>query len=163
MVFIRTICVLIFSVGAFTSQSQTVYKTPSGKKYHLASCRMVENVSKQLVGKEDIESYGLEPCKICSPPHKHQLQLSFGTSNKAVGEGRKVRCKGYTQNGGRCKHITRLANGYCFQHTDQDNKANSIYRQNNTNQTTGVCGAKTKSGSYCKRKVKGGGKCYQHD
>ena len=25
-----------------------------------------------------------------------------------------------------------------------------------------TCGARTKSGSYCKRKVKGGGRCYQH-
>ena len=27
---------------------------------------------------------------------------------------------------------------------------------------TGVCGAKTKSGDFCTRKVSGGGKCWQH-
>ena len=29
-------------------KAQTVYKTPSGSKYHLASCRMVKNVSSEI-------------------------------------------------------------------------------------------------------------------
>ena len=27
-----------------------------------------------------------------------------------------VQCKGLTKSGTRCKHMTRIANGYCFQH-----------------------------------------------
>jgi len=49
---------LIISIIAFllllsiSAKSQTVYKTPSGQKYHLATCRMVKNVSEEItVGK----------------------------------------------------------------------------------------------------------------
>ena len=41
--FLLLTVVLLFSTGS--AYSQTVYHTPSGKKYHLASCRMVKNVS----------------------------------------------------------------------------------------------------------------------
>ncbi|MEP7255296.1 MAG: hypothetical protein ABI666_05940 [Ferruginibacter sp.] len=62
--YILSLFVLLFSISL---NAQTVYKTPSGAKYHLASCRMVKNVSEEMtIGKAN-ES-GLEPCKICSPP-----------------------------------------------------------------------------------------------
>ena len=34
--------ILFFSLNL---NAQTVYKTPSGSKYHMSSCRMVKNVS----------------------------------------------------------------------------------------------------------------------
>ncbi|MDB9720245.1 hypothetical protein OAA67_00025 [Winogradskyella sp.] len=37
-----------------------------------------------------------------------------------------------------------------------------MVRASSSNISTTACGAKTKSGGYCKRKVKGGGRCYQH-
>jgi uncharacterized protein DUF5763 len=151
---------LIFSVFlilfSITGKGQDVYKTPSGEKYHLSSCRMVENVSKKLVGETDINKYHLTPCKICKPPIKKTLQKSYSNTNKAVGESTSVQCKGKTQKGTRCKHKTSLANGYCYQHTSQNS---SLKPQ----ETSSTCGARTKSGGYCKRKVKGGGRCYQHD
>lgn len=96
-----------------------IYKTPSGKKYHLASCRMVENVSKKLLTDSDISEYNLKPCKICKPPSKMSFGHSYSDSNKAVGESKSVRCQGRTKKGTRCKHKTRIANGYCYQHTSQ--------------------------------------------
>lgn len=138
--------------------AQDVYKTPSGKKYHLSSCRMVENVSKKLLGNSDISKYNLAPCKICKPPSTNNYVSSSGYSNKAVGTSSSVRCKGYTKKRTRCKHKTRLANGYCYQHTKQNSTSNTTY----SNSSTSTCGARTKSGGYCKRKVKGGGHCYQH-
>ncbi len=36
---------LLFCV--FYIHGQDLYKTPSGEKYHLGSCRMVKNVSKK--------------------------------------------------------------------------------------------------------------------
>lgn len=123
----KSIKLIIFSFLIFLSFSikgQDVYKTPSGKKYHLSSCRMVENVSKKLVG-----------------------------------ESASVQCKGNTQKGTRCKHKTRLANGYCYQHTKQNSSSN--YKISKSNSTS-ACGAKNKSGGYCKRKVKGSGYCHQH-
>ena len=46
--------------------SQTVFKTPSGAKYHLSTCRMVKNVSQEITVVEAKE-LGLTPCKICNP------------------------------------------------------------------------------------------------
>ena len=155
--------ILILVIWLITSNlyGQEVYKTPSGERYHLSSCRMVENVSKKLVDKKEIENYDLTPCKICKPPNKSQLTNNFSLANKAVGESNSVRCIGYTQSNTRCKHMTKLANGYCYQHTSQNSKS-KIYNNKEINSSTSTCGARTQSGGNCKRKVKGGGKCYQH-
>jgi len=99
---------LLLSVSA---KGQSIYKTPSGKKYHLGTCRMVENVSEKITP-ERAMALGLEPCKICKPVIN---QLPFA-ENKAVGESKTVQCKGTTESGTRCKHHTKIANGYCFQH-----------------------------------------------
>lgn len=152
--------IFIFSITLFTSLgAQNLYKTPSGKKYHLASCRMVENVSKKLLGGNDISRYNLTPCKICKPIRINDNNNSL--ENKAVGTSSSVRCKGSTKKGTRCKHKTRLANGYCYQHTKQ-NSTSKTKHSSSSNISTTACGAKTKSGGFCKRKVKGGGRCYQH-
>jgi len=39
---------------------------------------------------------------------------------------------------------------------------NSSFYQSSTSTYSGTCGAKNKSGGYCKRKVKGGGRCHSH-
>ncbi|WP_040559242.1 hypothetical protein U8527_07870 [Kordia algicida OT-1] len=53
--------------------AQDVYKTPSGARYHLSSCRMVENVSSKLVGLDAINTSKLTPCKICKPTTKKSI------------------------------------------------------------------------------------------
>ncbi|WP_156168969.1 DUF5763 domain-containing protein [Kordia jejudonensis] len=155
MKYCLTLFLFIISINI---KAQDVYKTPSGKRYHLSTCRMVENVSSK-VALETIQLNKLTPCKICKPPPKNQLQKQLTSENKAVGTATSVRCKGYTQKGTRCKHKTKLANGYCFQHTKQDAKNYTPTKQ----QTTSTqCRGKTKSGKRCKRKVKNGSYCYQH-
>lgn len=155
----------------FTLSGQHYYKTPSGKKYHRESCRMVETVSSAVDG-DKIARLGLEPCKICKPPAnvRQGLVAASGTS-KAVGTSSSVQCQGKTNAGYRCKHKTRNANGYCYQHVEQYNgyakppqSSNSTSTSNSSSSSTyvGTCGAKTASGSPCKRKVQGGGRCYQH-
>jgi len=114
---------LVFILICFFSLSavaQNVYKTPSGKKYHLSSCRMVENVSEKLTSNK-IAQYHLTACKICKPPvvSATGYSSSLNAKNKAVGTSISVRCKGKTKKGTRCKHKTKIANGYCFQHTNQ--------------------------------------------
>ncbi|WP_298426146.1 DUF5763 domain-containing protein [uncultured Kordia sp.] len=153
------IFLFLFSLQSY---SQDVYKTPSGKRYHLSTCRMVENVSSKLVGLKNIERSKLTPCKICKPPPKHKLQKRFTSENKAVGTATSVRCKGYTQKGTRCKHKTKLANGYCYQHTKQNGSVKITPRKSSTTSTR-RCLGKTKSGKQCKRKVKKGNYCYQHN
>ncbi|WP_375299960.1 DUF5763 domain-containing protein [Niastella sp. OAS944] len=110
---LKTYTVLLFLLlFSLLANSQSIYKTPYGKKYHLGNCRSVKNVSEKITPAQAIES-GLEPCKICKP-NINQLRLS--SENKAVGESRSVQCKGLTKKGTRCKHTTHIANGYCFQH-----------------------------------------------
>lgn len=146
----------IFFAFIFRTNAQDIYKTPSGEKYHLSNCRMVENVSKKI-SYQDIYVYGLDPCKICKPPIQKNVGNNYSNTNKAVGTSNTVQCKGKTKKGARCKHKTSLANGYCYQHTSQNSSNNSNYQS-----STPTCGARTKSGEYCKRKVKNSGRCYQH-
>ena len=93
--------------------SQTVFKTPSGAKYHLSTCRTVKNVSEEI-SVEKAKDLGLTPCKICKPANIYGT--SIAPDHKAQGQGNTVQCKGKTKSGTRCRHKTRIANGYCFQH-----------------------------------------------
>jgi hypothetical protein len=105
----KLLILLLFSVSV---KAQSVYKTPSGAKYHLATCRTVKNVSEEIAISQAKE-LGLEPCKICKP---QTIYASGSSTNKAQGQTTTVQCSGITKAGTRCKHITRIANGYCFQH-----------------------------------------------
>lgn len=100
---------LIFKPGL---HSQAVYKTPYGKKYHTATCHMVKNVSEQITINEAHRLH-LEPCSFCYPTSAKPEVQSF---KKPAGTGSTVRCAGTTKKGTRCKHMTKIANGYCFQH-----------------------------------------------
>lgn len=124
---------------------------------------MVKNVSRKLVGGDDKSNSGLSACKICKPPSVSNLNLGNSLTNKAVGESISVRCNGVTQKGTGCKHMTKLSNGFCYQHTSR-NKSPNPYSSDylKSSSTTPICGARTKSGGYCQRKVKNGGRCYQH-
>lgn len=109
----KYIFIFILLIFGLTGNCQRVYKTPYGKKYHLSTCRMVENVSKELLIAEAFQ-LGLTPCKICKPPVlDNNLQLK---PNIPRGERNTVQCRGITKKGTRCKHMTKIGNGYCFQH-----------------------------------------------
>ena len=110
MKYIQIICLLLFSLA---TKAQTVYKTPSGTKYHLATCRMVTNVSAKMNLNDAIEK-GLTPCKICKPPISSRSNLH--QQKTPEGESQTVQCKAKTKAGNRCKHKTSIANGFCFQH-----------------------------------------------
>lgn len=103
------ILVFLFSVS---TKGQKVYKTPSGEKYHLATCRMVKNVSEEVTVIKAKE-LGLQPCKICKP---QDIYGSGSSTNKPQGQSTTVQCNGTTKAGSRCKHMTSIANGYCYQH-----------------------------------------------
>lgn len=112
-------CLLLFLISQYVyiGFSQDIYKTPSGEKYHLITCRMVKNVSMKLNGAADIEKYKLTPCQICNPAKFSNFSNSLSTTqNKAVGVSKTVQCNGITKKGTRCLHITSLANGLCYQH-----------------------------------------------
>jgi len=104
------LCLLLLNISL---SAQKFYKTPSGAKYHLATCHMVKNVSQEITLAEAAEK-NLEPCKICHPQAIVPLQLS--NANKAKGQDATVQCKGLTKKGTRCQHHTKIGNGYCYQH-----------------------------------------------
>lgn len=106
---VKLVVLLLLSISV---KSQTVFKTPSGAKYHLAACRMVKNVSEEITVSKAREM-GLEPCKICKPQNIYAAGV---TPHKAQGQNETVQCKGFTKAGNRCKHKTSIANGYCYQH-----------------------------------------------
>lgn len=113
MRFIKSsVFILIAIATTVFVQDKTVFKTSTGKKYHLASCRMVKNVSEEITVAAGKES-GLEPCKICNP---QTIYNGAPPSHKAQGQNGTVQCNGYTKAGNRCKHVTTIANGYCYQH-----------------------------------------------
>ncbi len=100
---------LIFSLQ---SAGQVFYKTPSGKKYHTDSCRMVNNFS-EAITIEKARQLGLQPCLICRPQN---IYNGSTTTTKPSGLATTVQCKGKTKAGTRCRHMTRIANGFCYQH-----------------------------------------------
>ena len=106
----RIIFLLLFSISA---SAQDIYKTPSGAKYHLSTCRSVKNVSQKITHEEAIE-FHLTPCLICKPENIYKGKILPVKSPQ--GEGQTTQCKGKTKAGSRCKHMTRIGNGYCFQH-----------------------------------------------
>ena len=100
-----------------------VYKTPSGKKYHLESCNHVNNVSTRLTIEEAVNKFGLTPCKRCKPPILGGLGIaSVKGKDKSVGACATTQCNGLTKQNLRCKHKTKLCNGYCFQHNPDKKK-----------------------------------------
>lgn len=105
--------IIIFLLLSVSAKAQTVYKTPSGTKYHLAGCHTVKNVSQKMSLEEAIE-LGLGACKICKPSVGYATKLS--PAKNTQGEASATQCKGYTKAENRCKHKTRIGNGYCFQH-----------------------------------------------
>lgn len=82
--------ILLLLYFAIAASGQSIYKTPSGKKYHLGTCRMVKNVSEKITP-EKAKALGLEACLICRP---NIDDLKFSTENKAKGESASVQCKG---------------------------------------------------------------------
>jgi|SRR5690554_6509208 hypothetical protein len=113
--------VVLWVLNFVLLSAQTVYKTPSGSRYHTANCSVVKNVS-QKISKADAKKQGLSACKICRP----ETAISPGTTgNKGSGIGssetsgslnKSVQCSAYTKKGNRCKRMTKNINGYCFQH-----------------------------------------------
>lgn len=101
---------------------QTVYKTPSGSKYHTSTCRFVKNVSTAL-NVDEARAKGLSPCSVCKPSSSGGNLKITSTggglgikAGEASGISSTVQCKGKTKTGSRCKRMTKNVNGYCFQH-----------------------------------------------
>lgn len=106
--------------------SQTVYKTKTGKKYHLENCGYLSK-SKIEISLSDAMAQGLTACSKCNPPSKTentpkstqtapQQQNTAPTTPKST---QSTQCTATTKAGTRCKRMTKSPNGLCFQHGGQ--------------------------------------------
>ena len=57
----------IISTQPSENNNTIVYITPSGKKYHTASCRTLKK-QKQAITLKEAKTKGYKPCKVCCPP-----------------------------------------------------------------------------------------------
>ena len=57
---------ILFLLFAFICQAQTVYKTKTGVKYHMQTCRYLKSSFETTVTKAQAED--LTPCSVCKPP-----------------------------------------------------------------------------------------------
>lgn len=114
---------------ACPSSSQEVFVTPSGKKFHRATCRHVDNTYASLPSISEAIKRGYTACKHCNPnaakPDNLQEILDKKTSyqidniDEEVLLDNSTQCLGFTKKGLRCLHKTQNTNRYCYQHLEQ--------------------------------------------
>jgi len=84
---------------------------------------------------------------------------TFDNSDYEYSNGKKI----YTgKNGGKYYYNSNGNKTYIKANKSNSTIENYPDSSSSSSSATSTCGARTKSGSYCKRKVKGGGRCYQH-
>jgi len=114
----KLLLALLLSLAFNFTNAQNVFRTPYGAKYHLASCKSVNNVSTELTIAEALKQ-GLEPCKNCNPPkiagaiiapHKAKGKAAITYQCNAIAKTTKKRCR----------HTATIANGFCWQHTPKN-------------------------------------------
>lgn len=86
-------------------------------------------------------------------------ELPFDPNKKYI-KGERGGCY-YTNSNGNKQYVNRsyCVSSYSKPKITKPTKKKKTYKSKSYSST---CGARTKSGGYCKRKVKGGGRCYQH-
>ncbi|GEO06685.1 hypothetical protein AAE02nite_43490 [Adhaeribacter aerolatus] len=103
--------------------AQTVYKTRTGAKYHVATCGYLK--SSFAINIQAALAEGLTACSVCKPGNGpatpqptvtpiNNLVPAAATSGETRGES--VQCAGTTKAGARCRRLTRAASGRCYQH-----------------------------------------------
>jgi len=102
--------------GLFDTEGQTVYRTPTGKKYHTSS----HYPNSSPIALSDALKLGLGPCSICKPQPgsnsdtRSDIRIAEPSNTKT--STRSVQCRGTTKAGQRCKRVTTDPSGYCYQH-----------------------------------------------
>ncbi len=98
--------------------SQTVYITKTGKKYHKKTCNYLK-YSKKAVPLKRTLYFGYLPCKVCTPVKNKEKSKEIKKMNSFFNSQKKgivVQCTGKTKSGRRCKRRTRNDSKRCYQH-----------------------------------------------
>ncbi|WP_370477222.1 hypothetical protein [Tamlana flava] len=114
--------VIIFIVGC-TVNSQTVYTTKSGEKYHKSTCHYLK-YSKREITLEKAKELNYTACSVCKPStNKTKVTATAKASQTNLLPTRSIQkktsatqCTGKTQAGKRCRRMTKNSSGRCYQH-----------------------------------------------
>jgi hypothetical protein len=112
---------LVLAATALASaQSETVYVTKTGAKYHRAGCSSLRSSAIPMPLSQAAARYG--PCKNCKPPIPGTTTPTAPASNsspKAAPAERAVesgRCQATTKKGTQCSRKAEHGSRYCWQH-----------------------------------------------
>ena len=102
-------------------ESQTVYVTKTGKKYHRGGCQYLRKsqIPKTL---DDAVAAGYTACSRCRPPSSSSAKSSTakrsGSTSRSSSRSPTVsqRCAATTKKGTRCKRKASAGGKYCWQH-----------------------------------------------
>jgi hypothetical protein len=116
-VIVRLVLLIAILVGNATVQSQTVYVTKTGTKYHRSSCRYL-NKSKISKPLDKALGAGYIACSVCKPAGTARANTTVQpvqsqTQTKSVNS---VQCRANTKSGNQCSRMTKESNGRCWQH-----------------------------------------------
>ncbi|WP_317897092.1 hypothetical protein [Aurantibacillus circumpalustris] len=111
---------LLVSLLANSLQAQPVYITKTGAKYHQGDCRYLSH-SKFSIELKDALLQGYDACKVCAPAQsvsvqKNKTEPSPTTYNTPEKNAVSSQCTATTKAGSRCKRMTKITNGKCWQH-----------------------------------------------
>jgi len=121
MKFLRVLLFLAFLACAFQSNSQSVYTTKTGEKYHSTNCRYLKHSKKEMTLQQALD-LGYKACSVCKPGSEIELKKestkeNFTTSQTSnTKKATATQCTGKTKSGARCKRMTKNASGRCYQH-----------------------------------------------
>jgi hypothetical protein len=85
---------------AFAANSQTVYASEKGEKYHTADCKLSGDAAGMKLA--DAKKKGKGQCAICKPDDHAKDKVS--------------QCTGKTADKSQCKRMTASKTGKCYQH-----------------------------------------------
>jgi len=120
----------IVGIGAAFAQTEKVYVTRTGTKYHRESCNSLRSSKIEMSLAEAAARYG--PCANCRPPvpgaATPQQPAAAGpretapaverpsTPAEAAPAPRSTRCQAITKKGTQCSRNAQAGTSYCWQH-----------------------------------------------
>jgi hypothetical protein len=119
---IAAVLALVFAASTFlAAQSETVYVTKTGAKYHRAGCSSLRSSSIPMPLTQAAIRYGA--CKNCKPPIPATsaavaLAPAKGSTKAAPTERAAAsgRCQATTKRGAQCSRNAKAGTNYCWQH-----------------------------------------------
>ncbi len=120
----------VFMTSTINVFAQTVYKSKSESKYHLLSCRYLEQSHDSLDLSVAIKN-GLSPCSKCTPPTKvgqstksnAPMEMGKTDMNQQMNSSTKVtdkQCIFVMKDGKRCTGEVEAGSKYCQMHVKKN-------------------------------------------